>query len=136
MENYPGPLRLVRFWDEEKQREIEFITNNFSWTASTIADLYKERWNIETFFKNIKQRLRIKTFVGTSSNAVMIQVWTALISYLILSFLKAKAKYGWNLSNLVTFLRLNLLVKIDLWLWLNDPFYTNGPPNEKQLELF
>lgn len=133
---YSDPLRLVRFWDEEQQRELEFITNNFSWTAQTIADLYKERWNIETFFKNIKQRLKIKTFIGTSPNAVMIQIWTALICYLILSFLKAKAKYGWNLSNLVTFLRLNLLVKIDLWLWLNNPFDDPVPENHHQLNLF
>lgn len=134
--NYPGPLRLVRFWDAEQQRELEFITNNFSWTAQTIADLYKERWNIETFFKNIKQRLRIKTFVGTSPNAVMIQIWTAFISYLILSFLKLKAKYKWNLSNLVTFLRLNLFVKIDLWIWLNNPFDYTEPPSHNQLTLF
>jgi len=135
-QNYSGPLRLVRFWDEEQKCELEFLTNNFSWTAQTIADLYKERWNIETFFKNIKQRLKIKTFIGTSPNAVMIQIWTALICYLILSFLKAKAKFGWNLSNLVTFLRLNLLVKIDLWLWLNNPFDDPIPKSNNQLNLF
>jgi IS4 transposase len=134
--NYPGQLRLVRFWDADQQREIEFMTNNFTWTAQTIADLYKERWNIETFFKNIKQRLRVKTFVGTSPNAVMIQIWTALICYLILSFLKAKAQYGWNLSNLVTFLRMNLFVKIDLWLWLNNPFDEKPPEDDNQWTLF
>jgi IS4 transposase len=113
---------LIRYWDQENQRELIFLTNK-SWTAQTVADIYKERWNIEVFFKQIKQNLKIKSFTGTSPNAVMIHVWTAMITMLLLLFLKAKAKFGWNLSNLAVFLRLHLLVKIDLWDWLDDPFF-------------
>ena len=99
-----GQLRLIRYYDHEQQREFEFLSNNFVWTATDVALAYKERWQIEVFFKFIKQNLNIKSFIGTSSNAVMIQVWTALISFLILQYLKNKAAYKWHLSNLVTFI--------------------------------
>jgi len=120
---------------------MTFMTNNFFWTAKTVAEIYKERWNIEIFFKSLKQHLHIKTFVGTSPNAVMIQSrllsgWTALIAMLVLTFLKAKAEYQWHLSNLITFVRLNLFVKIDLFSWLNNPFYKKPTPTEYQLSLF
>ena len=108
---YPKMLRMVRYWDEENQNELVFITNNFSWTATTVAQIFKERWNIEAFFKLIKQNLKIKSFVGTSENAVQIQIWTALITILLLTYLKTKAKYQWHMSNLITFIRLNLFVK-------------------------
>jgi len=135
-QNYPGRLRLIKIWDNEMNCEMTFMTNNFFWTAKTVAEIYKERWNIEIFFKSLKQHLRIKTFVGTSSNAVMIQIWTALIAILILTFLKAKAEYQWHLSNLITFVRLNLFVKIDLFSWLNNPFYKKSMPLDYQLSLF
>lgn len=135
-DKYPGKLRLVRYWDEDNQKELVFLTNNRSWTAKTVADIYKERWNIEVFFKHIKQHLRIKTFVGTSLNAVMIQIWTALITMLLLAFLKAKARYQWHLSNLITFIRLNLFVKIDLFEWVNHPFYRETELANGQLLLF
>ena len=93
-----------------------------SWTANTISELYKSRWQIEIFFREIKQLLHIKSFIGTSENAVMIQIWTALITILVLKALKETAKYGWQLSNLVAFIRLNLFVKIDLQKWLDKPF--------------
>ena len=93
-----------------------------SWTANTISELYKSRWQIEIFFREIKQLLHIKSFIGTSENAVMIQIWTALITILVLKYLKAIAKYDWRLSNLVAFIRLNLFVKIDLQKWLDVPF--------------
>ena len=124
---YPKPLRRVAIWDEENQQTIELITNQTSWTANTISELYKSRWQIEIFFRDIKQLLHIKSFIGTTQNSVMIQIWTALITILILKFLKALAKYGWQLSNLVAFIRLNLFVKIDLTKWLNKPF--DHPPN-------
>ena len=123
---YPNKLRRIAIWDEENQQVIELITNQTSWTANTISELYKSRWQIEIFFREIKQNLHIKSFIGTSENAVMIQIWTALITILILKFLKEIAKYGWRLSNLVAFLRLNLFVKIDLHKWLNKPF--DKPP--------
>jgi len=97
--------------------------------ANTIGELYKSRWEVEIFFRDIKQLLHIKSFIGTSKNAVMIQIWTALITILILKVLKAMAKYNWHLSNLVAFIRLNLFVKINLQLWLDNPFEEiNIPP--------
>jgi IS4 transposase len=104
---YPHKLRRVVVWDEVNQQTIELITNNFSWTANTIGELYQARWAIENFFKDIKQLLKIKSFLGTSPNAVLIQIWTAMITILILKYLRASAKYGWCLSNLVSFLRIN-----------------------------
>ena len=137
-ENYPKRLRRVAVYDAQNDTVIELITNQLSWTANTISELYKSRWQIEIFFKEIKQLLKIKSFIGTSENAVMIQVWTAMISILMLKFLRAMAKYGWHLSNLVSFLRLNLFVKIGLQKWLDDPFEKDvGKPEEiKQLSLF
>ena len=121
-QKYPKRLRRVAVWDDENKQVIELITNQLKWCANTIAELYKSRWQVEIFFRDIKQLLNIKSFIGTSHNAVMIQIWTALITILVLKALKAMAKYGWNLSNLVAFIRLNLFVKIDLQHWLNNPF--------------
>ena len=123
---YPQRLRRVVVWDDVNKKTIELITNQMSWTAATIAELYKQRWQIETFFKAIKQLMKIKTFVGTSENAVLIQIWTALISILILKYLKQIAKYAWSMSNLLAFLRMNLFVKISLTEWLNHPFRDNS----------
>ena len=119
---YPKRLRRIAIWDDENRQVIELITNQMSWAANTISELYKSRWQIEIFFREIKQLLHIKSFIGTSENAVMIQIWTALITILVLKYLKSIAKYGWRLSNLVAFIRLNLFVKIDLQKWLNKPF--------------
>ena len=127
---YPKPLRRVAIWDEKNKQVIEVITNHMTWCANTISELYKSRWDIEIFFRDIKQLLHIKSFIGTSKNAVMIQIWTALITILILKYLKALAKYNWYLSNLVAFLRINLFVKIELQKWLDEPFLKKEkPPN-------
>jgi len=131
---YPGKLRRVAIWDDENQQVIEVITNQMSWTANTISELYKSRWQIEIFFREIKQLLHIRSFIGTSQNAVMIQIWTALITILILKALKAIAKFNWYLSNLVAFIRLNLFVKIDLQLWLDNPFEEISPPPSKYIQ--
>jgi hypothetical protein len=130
---YPKRLRRVAIWDEVNQQVIEIITNHMTWSPNTIAELYKSRWQVEIFFREIKQLLHIKSFIGTTENAVLIQIWTALITILILKALKAIAKYDWHLSNLVAFLRLNLFVKIDLLTWLDKPFeehaeYTHQNP--------
>ena len=128
---YPKRLRRVVAWDDANNQTIEIITNQMIWTANTIAELYKSRWKVEIFFRDIKQLLHIKSFIGTSQNAVMIQIWTALITILILKVLKALAKYNWHLSNLVAFIRLNLFVKIDLQIWLDKPFEEpEKPPNQ------
>ena len=120
--NYPKRLRRVVAYNKDNDTFIELITNNFKWSASTISRLYKSRWQIEIFFKELKQHLKIKSFVGTSVNAVLIQIWTALITIMILKHLKSIAKYAWCLSNLISFLRINLFVKIELQLWLDKPF--------------
>ena len=121
-DDYPKQIRRVAVYDEINNKAIELITNNFSWTASTIAELYKQRWMIEIFFKELKQHLKIKSFIGTNENAMWIQIWTALITLLLLKYLKESAKYKWSLSNLIAFLRMNLFVKILLTEWLNNPF--------------
>jgi hypothetical protein len=136
---YPKRMRRVSVWDEKNKQVIKLITNHMTWTANTIGELYKSRWMVEIFFRDIKQLLHIKSFVGTSENAVMIQIWTALITILILKMLKAMAKYGWHLSNLVAFIRLNLFVKIDLQIWLDKPFEDQNKdpvPNSMQGVLF
>ena len=94
--------------------------------ATTIAAIYKDRWQIEILFKILKQNLKIKTFVGTSANAVKIQIWTALIAMLLLRYLQLMARFAWSLSNLVALLRMNLFTHRDLWAWLNQPYDT--PP--------
>ncbi len=115
-------LRLVTIWDEEKQEELAFLTNHLKFGATTIAAIYKERWQIELFFKALKQSLRIKTFVGTSSNALKTQIWVGLIAMLVLKYLKLISQFGWSLSNLVALLRQQLFVYRDLYVWLNAPF--------------
>jgi IS4 transposase len=122
---YPDRLRRVVARTPEGDR-LEFLTNHLTLGASTIAQIYKDRWQIELFFKALKQNLRVKTFVGTSANALHTQIWTALIALLVLKYLQRKARFGWSLSNLVALLRMNLLVYRDLWAWLDTPF--TGPP--------
>ena len=131
---YPKKFRRVAMWDETNQQVIELTTNQMSWTANTISELYRARWQVEVFFKDIKQQLHIKSFIGTSQNAVMIQIWTALITILILKALKAQAKHAWYLSNLVAFIRLNLFVKVELHKWLDNPFLKEQPPPNKLVQ--
>jgi Transposase DDE domain/Domain of unknown function (DUF4372) len=131
-------LRVVTMWNEEKQEEMAFLTNHFHFGPTTIARIYKERWQIELFFKSLKQLLRVKTFVGTSANALKTQIWTALIAILMLKYLQLKSKYGWSLSNLVALVRQQLFVYRDLYTWLDDPF--QAPPalmgvHDRQLKL-
>lgn len=129
---YPKKLRRVVIYDAQKDQTIELITNHFYWTANTIGELYKARWEIEIFFKEIKQLLKIKSFLGTTPNAVLIQIWTALITILILKYLRACASHGWCLSNMVAFLRLNLFVKFDLRRLLDHPFEPPGGQKNPQ----
>jgi hypothetical protein len=105
---------------------LVFLTNHLNFGASTIADIYKDRWKIEVFFKALKQNLKIKSFVGTTLNAISIQIWTALIAMLLLKWLHHLSKAKWSLSNLASMLRLNLFTYRDLRLWLDQPFAT--PP--------
>jgi len=121
-QKYPGALRRLEVWDEENDKIIVLLTNHMTFGATTIAAIYKDRWQIEIFFKVIKQNLRIKTFVGTSQNALLIQIWTALIAVLVLKYLKFKSSFQWSLSNLVAMLRYNLFTYRDLWLWIDHPY--------------
>ena len=120
-------LRRIEMWVEDKQQTLVFVTNNLRLAARTIARIYQERWQIELFFKALKQGLKVKTFVGTSENAVQIQIWTALIAMLILKYLQLKSTFGWSLSDLIALLRQQLFVHRDLWTWLNDPFQAPPP---------
>jgi IS4 transposase len=136
--NYPHTLRRVEYIDPETGQELVFLTNHKQWTAATVAELYKERWNIEVFFKHIKTHLRIKSFVGTSENAVKIQIWTSLIAIVLLKALQQMAKYKWHLSNLINALRLHLFAKIELNQFINKPFEKSShwEPENIQLSLF
>lgn len=128
----PCLLRRVVVWDATNGREIVLLTNLLGFGATTIADIYKDRWEIELFFKAIKQNLKVKSFVGTSENALRIQIWTALIAILLLKWLHHLSKAKWSLSNLAAMLRLNLFTYRDLQNWLHDPFGT--PPLQPQSE--
>jgi hypothetical protein len=122
----PSPLRRVAVWDAANEREIVLLTNLQEFGATTIAAIYKDRWEIELFFKALKQNLKVKTFVGTSENALRIQIWTALIAILLLKWLHHLSKAKWSLSNLASMLRMNLFTYRDLVAWLDNPFGT--PP--------
>ncbi len=112
--DYPEKLRVVRYYDEESKKTYEFMTNNFSLSAKTIADIYKARWDIELFFKWIKQNLKIKTFIGTSENAVKIQIWTAMIAYLLTEFIRFISKTSFTILKTFRILSENLLSNIDI----------------------
>ena len=132
IEKCPHPLRRIEVYDPENEKILVFLTNHMTLGATTIAAIYKDRWQIETFFKALKQNLKIKTFVGTSANAVKIQIWTALIAMLMLRFLQLRAKFSWSLSNLIALLRMNLFTHRDIWEWLNKPFETPPVPYEPE----
>ncbi len=132
----PHLLRRIEVWDEDFSRTLVILTNHLKFGATTVSAIYKERWQIEIFFKAIKQNLKIKTFVGTSKNALLIQIWTALTVILLLKYLKFRSSINWSLSNLVAMLRYNLFTYRDLWLWLDNPFEVPAiVPAEEQLTL-
>ena len=122
----PCLLRRVVVWDPQGQCPVALLTNHLEFGASTITQIYRDRWEIEMFFKALKQHLKVKTFVGTSANALHIQIWTALIAMLLIKYLQFCSTFGWALSNLVALLRWNLFSYRDLWEWIDDPF--NTPP--------
>ena len=132
---YPESLRRILVWDKVNARSIEFLTNHLSFGATTIARIYRDRWEIELFFKVLKQHLKIKTFVGTSPNALQTQIWTALIALLLLKYLQFRSQCNLPLCRLVALLRLNLFSYRDLWDWLDDPFETPPELPNPQLEL-
>jgi hypothetical protein len=132
-------FRRIEFYDEENDRVLVFLASHMELAAATIAAVYKERWQIELFFRALKQSLRVKTFVGTSANALKTQLWTALIAMLLVKYLQLKSSFGWSLSNLVALLRQQLFVYRDLWTWIDDPFQPPpipaGLPEQLALQL-
>ena len=133
---FPYRLRRIEFYNVFKNEILVFLTNHLTLGASTIAAIYKDRWQIELFFKALKQNMKVKTFVGTSANAVKIQIYTALIVMLILRFLQLQSRFKWSLSNLVALLRMNLFTHRDLWAWLDKPFDVPPTPYDpEQLSL-
>ena len=135
-QKYPRKLRRIRSKDPKTGKIIVLLTNNMAWSAKTIAQIYKERWQIELFFKAIKQQLKIKSFVGTSKNALLSQLWIALIAYLLLSYLKFKSRFAWSIYTLCSVLPANIFARRNLWDWLNAPFHerSNAPPEQLQQE--
>ncbi len=132
----PHPMRRVVVWDSENEREIVLLTNHLDFGATTIAAIYKDRWEIELFFKALKQNLKVKTFVGTSENALMIQIWTALIALLLIKWMHHLSKAGWSLSIMAAMLRLNLFTYRDLMTWVHDPWNIEPLiPQPQQLSL-
>jgi hypothetical protein len=135
-QKYPGRLRRIRSIDPDTGNIVILLTNNFAWSAKTIAAIYKERWQIELFFKTLKQQLKIKSFVGTSRNALLSQLWIALIAYLLLTYLKFKSKFQWSVYTLCSILPANLFARRNLWDWLNAPFHQRSiRPPDSQLTL-
>jgi hypothetical protein len=128
-------FRRITFWDAEKQREFVFLTNHLELPAAVIAELYRQRWQIEQFFRLLKQNLRIKTFVGTSANALKIQIWTALIALLLVKFLQLRSKFSWHLSRLMALLRQQIFVYRCLWRFVDHPLEP-PPPQLVPLPLF
>jgi hypothetical protein len=116
------PLRRISYWDPERKKRLVFLTNIFHLSANTIAQIYKDRWQIEIFFRAIKQLLPVQTFLGTSENAVQSQIWIALTAMLLLKFLQMKSQFKWSLSNLLVMIRINLMQYVNLWEWLSNPF--------------
>ena len=113
-QKYPGKLRLIGFYDFNNNKTYIFLTNNFKLAASTIADIYKSRWQIELFFKWIKQNLKIRTFLGTSKNAVLSQIWVAMIYTLLLAYIKFQTKFPSSLLNLSRKIQESLFFRLHL----------------------
>jgi len=126
----PIPLRRVGYRDPETGKHYVFLTNNFELSAKTIADIYKSRWQVELFFKWIKQNLKIKSFIGTSKNAVMTQIWIALCMYLLLAFLKFQSNLKKSMQQILRLLQLNLFEKRDLMALLRG-----DPPIDKYTDI-
>ena len=132
----PINLRRIGYRDETTGKHYVFLTNNMSLAAKTIADLYKSRWQVELFFKWIKQNLKIKSFVGTSKNAVLTQIWIAMCVYLLLAFLKFQSKLTQSLQQILRVLQLNLFEKRDLMALLRGDPVNPEPPDQYQVSLF
>ena len=135
---YPQQLRLIGYKDRERNKELVFLTNNFKLSAFTIAQIYKSRWQIELFFKWIKQNLKIKTFLGTNKNAVLSQIWVAMYYYLLLAYIKYQTKYAKSLTELTRIISEAVFFKVSIIDLLSINQYNLHKLNkiETQLALF
>jgi IS4 transposase len=131
----PVQLRRVGYKDPVTGKRYTFLTNNFKLSARTIADIYKSRWQVELFFKWIKQNLKIKSFIGTSKNAVMTQIWIALCVYLLLAFLKFQSKLTKSMQQMLRLLQLNLFEKRDLMALLRGDLLRDDRVSSNQIVL-
>ncbi len=131
----PVRLRRIGYKDAETGKRYVFLTNNFKLSAKTIADIYKARWQVELFFKWVKQNLKIKSFVGTSKNAVMTQIWIALCIYLLLAFIKFQSKLNKSMQQILRLLQLNLFEKRDMMALLRGELVPDKSPNINQMAL-
>lgn len=135
--DYPNKLRRIKFFDSITKKRLTFLTNNFSLPALTIAQLYKSRWQVELFFKWIKQHLRIKKFYGTSENAVKTQVWTAISVYVLVAILKKRLKLSHSLYTILQILSVNVFEKMPiLQLFAGDDYKLSENDTSNQLNLF
>jgi len=133
---YPAPLRRIRYWDAQRQRRLVFLTNNFALPAPTIAELYRRRWQVELFFKWIKQHLRIKAFYGTSENAVKTQIWIAVCTYLLVAIVRKRLNLSINLYTMLQILSVSLFEKTPInQAFLHDNPLPEGGENPNQLRL-
>ncbi len=128
--DYPEKLRVVRYYDKETNKTYEFMSNNFNLSAKTIADIYKSRWDIELFFKWIKQNLKVKTFIGTSENAVKIQIWTAMIAYILTEYIRFKSRTSFTILKAFRILSENILCNADIY----DLLMECKPPSQIKIK--
>jgi IS4 transposase len=133
----PYKLRIIKSYDPETGKTIVLLTNQFEWSAKTIAEVYKDRWQIEIFFKTIKQNLKIKSFFGTSRNAVLTQIWIAMIAFLLLKYLADASAEALTVGALMAVIPVLIFLKKDIWIWLKKPKLMDFPIDLKrgQLEL-
>lgn len=131
-------LRIIESYDSETDKTITLLTNHYSWSPRTISAIYKDRWQIEVFFKTIKQNLKIKSFFGTSKNAVLTQIWISMISFLLLKFLVDSSSEVWTVGSLMAVIPVLIFLKKDIWLWLNklNPDREYQQLLNNQMELF
>ena len=133
---HPDPLRRIAYYDAENERRFVFLTNNFALPALTVARLYKCRWQVELFFKWIKQHLRIKAFYGTSDNAVKTQVWVAISVYVLVAIVKKELRIDRSLYEILQILSLTLFEKVPIFTALSEPLPPNSQstfPNQRSL---
>ena len=134
---YPEKLRRIKYYDREKQKRFVFLTNNFVLSASTIADLYKCRWQVELFFKWIKQHLRIKSFFGYSENAVKTQIWIAISIYVLVAIMKKRLGLDQSLYTILQVISIALFEKVPIYQLVNESHYTSKfASGHIQLNLF